>query len=374
MTEKSGHSDIMIELKRYARMPRKTLRTVSVPTPPSGARFRGLTAVVVLMSLIGNASVAADDWLQFRGPNASGLAPESGLPAKLTPDHILWRQPLPGRGLSTPIIVGNRVFVTAAEGPEQERLMVLCLDAGTGRRLWERTLWATGRTMCHENTCVAAPTPVSDGKVVCALFSSNDLVCFDLDGNLLWLRGLTLDYPNASNSLGMASSPVIVGGVLVVQIENDSQSLALGIDKHTGRNLWSLDRPKGANWTSPVALDLDQAPAAVALQSREGIHVVDAASGKVLAQYLNGASTIPSSVLSGSTLYIPSNGVTAVDLSDLSGELPTRWNSRTFRPATASPIVANGNIFTVNSAGVLTCGDLERGGRRAPAGEFGACV
>ena len=83
------------------------------------------------------------------------------------------------------------------------------------------------------------------------LYSSNDLLCLDLDGNLQWLRGLTLDYPNASNSLGMSSSPIVVDGVLVVQVENDSESFAAGINVRTGENLWKLDRPKGANWTSP---------------------------------------------------------------------------------------------------------------------------
>lgn len=326
-------------------------------------RYSGILSLLVLIGLTGAIATQADDWRQFRGSNSSGLARDSTLPTNLTKDHILWRQSLPGRGLSTPIVVGNRVFVTAADGPEQERLMVLCFDAGTGERLWERTVWATGRTMCHEKTCVAAPTPVSDGEVICALYSSNDLVCFDLDGNLRWLRGLTLDYPNASNSLGMSSSPVLVGDTVVVQIENDSQSLALGLDKGTGRNLWRLDRPKGANWTSPVVLGLDTAPSAVALQSRAGIHVVDAVSGKVLAQFTNGASTIPSSVRFGSTLFIPSNGITAVDLSDLNGELSTVWNSRSLRPDTASPIVAGGHLFTVNGAGVLTCGDLRQGGR-----------
>ena len=106
--------------------------------------------------------------------------------------------------------------------------------------------------MCHEKTCVAAPTPVSDGESLYILFSSNDLICLDLKGQLRWLRGITVDYPNVSNSLGMASSPVWVDGVLVVQVENDSQSMALGVDPRTGKNLWKLDdRPKGANWTSP---------------------------------------------------------------------------------------------------------------------------
>jgi outer membrane protein assembly factor BamB len=99
---------------------------------------------------------------------------------------------------------------------------------------------------------VASCTPCSDGKRVFALWSCNDLAAFDFDGNLLWLRGLTVDYANASNSIGMASSPIVVGETVVTMIENDSESYTLGVDANTGRNLWKMDRPKAANWCSPV--------------------------------------------------------------------------------------------------------------------------
>ena len=127
------------------------------------------------------------------------------------------------------------------------------------------------------------PTPVSDGESLYILFSSNDLICLDLKGQLRWLRGITVDYPNVSNSLGMASSPVWVDGVLVVQVENDSQSMALGVDPRTGKNLWKLDdRPKGANWTSPIPLP-QMDPPCVALQSSKGVDLVKARSGHLRA-------------------------------------------------------------------------------------------
>ena len=157
----------------------------------------------------------ASDWLQFRGPLSSGNAPTTAGAGNLA---LSWKAPLPGRGLSSPLIAGNRVFLTAASGPKQETLHVLCFDATTGNSLWERSFRATGRTMCHEKTCNAAPTPCSDGSRIFALFSSNDLLCLDLDGNLLWLRGLMVDFPNAANTLGLASSPIIAGNSLNTQI------------------------------------------------------------------------------------------------------------------------------------------------------------
>lgn len=307
-------------------------------------------------------TMLGEDWRQFRGPSSTGLASVQGLPTTLTESHLLWKSDLPGRGLSSPIIVGDKLFLTAAEGSEQERLIVLCLDARSGQPIWKRTFWATGRTMCHEKTCVAAPTPVSDGQHIVALYSSNDLVCLDLDGNLEWMRGLTVDYPNVSNSLGMASSPVIVDGVLIAQVENDTQSLALGISLSDGKNLWQMARPKGANWTSPVPLHDTPTPS-VALQSSRGIHVVHAHTGAILSSYQDGAATIPSSVLIGTTLLSPSHGLTALDVAAQQEEMPMLWRSRALSPATASPIVIDNAVFVVNNAGVLTRGNLD-GGRR----------
>ena len=91
---------------------------------------------------------------------------------------------------------------------------------------------------------VAAPTMVSDGKVVVAQFSSNDAFCLDLKGNLKWLRGLTYDYLNAANGLGMSSSPVIANGVLVAQVENDAESFTVGLSLINGTTLWKKDRPR----------------------------------------------------------------------------------------------------------------------------------
>ena len=195
------------------------------------------TLLLSLLSFL--VATAHADWLNFRGPNGSGYAPDlTNVPTELSESTEAWKVPLPGRGLGTPVVVGDKVFVTAASGPDQKQLHVLCFSASTGEPVWERRFWATGRTMAHKKTNVAAPSPASDGEFVFALFSSNDLICLDLDGNLRWMRGLTLDYPNASNSLGLASSPVVAGDTLIAQIDNDSESFAAGFDILTGEPKW----------------------------------------------------------------------------------------------------------------------------------------
>ena len=113
---------------------------------------------------------------------------------------------------------------------------MVAIDQHTGKQRWRRSFWATGRTYTHPTSSNAAPTPVSDGQYIYAFYSSNDLACLDLSGNLMWYRGLAHDYPKAGNDVGMASSPAIAGDVVVVQIENQGDSFASGIDRLSARN------------------------------------------------------------------------------------------------------------------------------------------
>ncbi len=303
------------------------------------------------------------DWRQFRGPDGNGFVTgNAGLTTELSEKTIAWKVELPGRGLGSPIIVGDRVFVTAASGPEQNQLHVLCFSNTDGSLIWRRNFWATGRTMCHNKTCVAAPTPASDGERIYALWSSNDLICLDLEGNLIWTRGLTLDYPNASNSLGMASSPIIVDGTLVAQIENDSESFAAGFDLLTGANKWKIDRPKAANWTSPVPMKSGE-QLVVALQSSAGILGVLPSTGSEIFEYGKGAATIPSSAADGDTLFVPSNGLTAIKPGESGGEPAELWNESAQRPGTASPLIIGDRVYILNNAGVLNGADRATGER-----------
>lgn len=317
------------------------------------------------LALLTTTAIHGGDWPQFRGPNGNGVSDELNLPLRIEGENLAWKASLPGRGLSSPIIVGERIFVTSASGPKQDRLHVICFNAKDGSKRWERQFWATGRTMCHEKTSVATPTPASDGERIFAIFSSNDLVCLDLEGNLLWLRGLTHDYPNASNSLGMSSSLSVVEGVLIAMLENDSESFTAGINPASGVNLWKIDRPKVANWTSPVPVKGPDGVTLVALQSIKGVAAVEPKTGRVVWQYAEGASTIPSSAVSGGILYVPSHGHGLAALEPAGGgQSPKQlWRSSQLRPATPSPVIVKDKVFTINDAGVLTCGNAADGKR-----------
>ncbi|MBM3890582.1 MAG: pyrrolo-quinoline quinone, partial [Verrucomicrobia bacterium] len=232
----------------------------------------------------------AADWPQFRGPRGNGVSDETDVPATLSAKSIAWTADLPGRGLSSPIVIGDRVFVTCSSGPKQDRLHIFCFNASDGSKRWERQFWATGRTMCQDKTCVAAPTPASDGRRIFAQFSSNDLICLDLDGNLLWLRSLMRDYPNVSNSIGMSSSPVVVADTLIVQAETDVESFVAGIDVATGVNRWKVERPRIRNWSSPVIFTDRPGRQLIAVNGNAGVATLLPATGEVVWSQTNEVS------------------------------------------------------------------------------------
>ena len=150
--------------------------------------MRALAFILSVVVLSGTAR--ADDWRQFRGNDSSGVSTEPNLPCKLDEaDTLKWKTPLPGRGLSGPVVVGDRVFLTASSGYRDDRLHVLCFSATTGEQLWDRQFKATGRTVCHESMCMATPQPCSDGERIYAYYSCNDVVCLDLEGNLDLVSG-----------------------------------------------------------------------------------------------------------------------------------------------------------------------------------------
>ena len=318
--------------------------------------FSGIIGLSIL-----TISAARADWRQFRGDSTSAVAPDVAISGDPAQPEIEWSQPLPGRGLSSPIIVGDQVIVTASSGYQQTRLHVLSFDLADGGLQWERQYWATGRTASHPKTCVAAPTPASDGERIFAFYSSNDLACLDLDGNLLWYRGLTFDFPNASNSLGMSSSLVIADGTVVAMVENDSDSFTTGIDPENGEERWRIERPRAANWTSPTLWETGETTL-VLLQSSKGVSAVDPHTGETVWEYSDGASTIPSLVAVDGLAFVPSNGLTAIRPGQTTPDVAEIvWQEGSLSPGTASPIVHDGSVFVLSKPNVLTRAAAEDG-------------
>ncbi len=325
------------------------------------AVVRRTLVLAVLASVV---AAAGADWPRFRGPDGRGLAPASHPPIEWNDvaghsQNIAWKVRLPGRGCSCPLVLGDRVLVTCSDGYRQDQLSLNCYDARDGRRIWQRTLWATGRTMTHPTIAPAAPSPVSDGKRVYVLFSSNDVACYDLAGNLIWLRGLMLDYPNASNSLGMASSLVIAEETVIAKLENDSQSLTVALHAEDGTTRWVVDRPAVASWSTPVLWRAADGNTEVVLQSVRGFTAYDLATGKRRWQFAAGGSAQASVVAADGLLLLPARGVTAVK--PRVGRNPeVVWDNNRLRCNTATPLVYQDRVYVLSGT-ILKCAELATG-------------
>jgi outer membrane protein assembly factor BamB len=297
----------------------------------------------------------ADEWPQFRGPGGLGISGETGYAVEWSKEKGLrWTAELPGVGISSPVVAGGRVYLTACSGYEQERLHVLCFDAKTGEKLWERRFRATGSTQCNKKTNMAAPTPAADAARVFALFATGDLVGLDRDGRLLWFRSLTLDHPTLGNNVGMAASPVLHGDSLFIAMENVGESFAAAVDARTGRNLWRHDRSAKINWTTPFVWTR-AGRVEVLFQSPEELTAYDVVSGsKLWAHAAEKLSTIPSPIAAEGRVYAPGGPFVALSPGD--GEVKKLWEAP-LAAATATPTLYKGRLYTVDGAGVVTCAD-----------------
>lgn len=306
------------------------------------------------------------DWSQFRGPSgASAAVSDQSLPLEWNTaemKNVAWQADLPGRGVSGPIVVGDRIFVTASSGYHQDRLHVLAFDANTGKRLWERQFWATGRTQTHPTSANAAPTPASDGKAIYAFYSSNDLICLDLDGNLRWFRGLAHDFPLAGNDIGMSSSPVVADGTVVVQVENQGDSFVAAIDTQNGITRWQIARPKSANWASPIVATPEGSDPVVLVKSDEGLDAHDLKSGLRRWTFEAPAGGIASAVSLENRVFLPADGLTLLQLPTGTASTPqVEWTSNRLNASACSPVVVGDEVYVVGRAGVLVCASLKDG-------------
>ncbi len=322
-----------------------------------------LIAVGLIAATFSQASVAQADWPMFRGPNAGSVAIDAKLPTQFDgkdKENIAWRTELPGRSVGGVIVVGDAAITTSSSGMDQRRLHLFSVNTKDGEIRWQQEFVARGRPFCHPTSANAAPTPASDGKYIFAFYSSNDLACVDLEGNLVWYRSLSTDFPKAGNDVGMSSSPVVVEGVCVVQIECQGDSFAAGLSAEDGTILWKLDRPKQANWSSPTIVKMLNGDQVVVMQSSEDLLAVSPKTGKILWEMKLRCSSIPSSFAAEGRLFVPAGGLTAFDLSSVGASPSKLWDNNKLSSNASSPLVVGKSIYTIGRA-VLSSGDLFSG-------------
>ncbi len=314
-------------------------------------------------------SAKGQDWSSFLGPGGASVASDAVLPKTIDDStHVSWKTPLPGKGASSPIIVGNNVIVTCSSGmgEKQDEIMVVCVDKNTGKIKWEQEFWATGRCLCHPLSANAAPTPATDGERIFAFYSSNDIACLDLEGNLLWFRGLAADRPKAGNDVGMSSSPVVVDGVVICQVENAGDSFATGLDAETGETVWVQDRSRKAVWSSPIVIKTREGKNLVLIQSADKVDVVDPRTGAIKFQQEGRVSTISTAAVVDDTVYVPMDGTSTFTVAS-DGKFEPKWSAGQIKAGSPSYQVNDKFIFTCNSRGILRIWDRETGEKKKEA-------
>lgn len=310
----------------------------------------------------------AQDWTGFLGPGAASVS-NAVLPKTIDDDtNVAWKVALPAKGASSPIIVGDNVIVTCSGGlgEKQNELMVVCVDKNSGKLKWEQKFWATGRSLCHPLSANAAPTPATDGERIFAFYSSNDIACLDFDGNLIWYRGLSADHPKAGNDVGMSSSPVVVDGVVICQVENQGDSFATGLDAKTGETIWSQSRGRKSVWASPLVINTRDGKNLVLIQSADKIDVVAPKTGEITFQQEGEVSTVSSACVVGDTIFAPMNGTSTFSVAS-DGTINQKWNQGQIKAGSPSYQVSGGSIFTCSSRGILRIWDRESGEKKKEA-------
>ncbi len=196
----------------------------------------GLVGLSLAGALTFAAHTRASDWPQFRGPNCSGLAaPDARLPADIGPTtNVVWKTPLPP-GHSSPVVAGDRVYVTAVRN---KRLLTIALDRKDGRILWDAEAPARALEKVHRIGSHTQPTPSADADRVVSFFGSCGLFCYDRGGKLLWQRPMG----PFKNDFGAGSSPVLAGDRVLLCQDHDQGSFLMALDKRTGEITWKTDR------------------------------------------------------------------------------------------------------------------------------------
>jgi outer membrane protein assembly factor BamB len=224
-----------------------------------------------------NASAAEWNWPQWRGPGQDGHTKETGLPTKWDDSSVVWRTPLKGEGQSSPVVWGERVFLTQSRNRGRQRV-VLCINRNDGRILWEKTAWTGIPERTHGDNGWASSTPVTDGKHVYAFFGhGGGLFCYRMDGSLAWNKPLG----PFTGPWGTAASPILNGSHVIVNGDADADSFLAAFDKSTGKTIWKVKREDKRGWSTPILIKVGDRQELV-LNGHSAVRGYDPKTGKEL--------------------------------------------------------------------------------------------
>ena len=334
------------------------------------------------------------NWPQWRGPQATGVAPTGTPPLRWSEnENIRWKRAIPGNGLAAPVIWGEQVFVLTAVATEKkgdpnetskaeassatwmrkrklavlpymvQQFVVLSLNRTTGGVNWQRTAHEEQpHEGTHRDASWASNSPVTDGQLLFAYFGSRGLYCYDLSGNLKWQKDL--GNMRTRNGFGEGSSPALYGDVLVVNWDQEDDSFIVAMDKTSGKELWRRERDEVTSWSTPIVVDV-AGKAQVVINATNRTRGYDLQTGEVIWE-IGGmtVNTIPSPVHDGSTAYVMSGYrgsiVQAIRLAEAQGNLnnssAVAWTYDRDTPYVPSPLLYGDYLYFLKvNKGLLSC-------------------
>ncbi len=335
-------------------------------SPEKGWKPRAthLTAVMALIHFL-MTSATATDWPQFRGPGGLGIGMDDDVPLTWGPtQNLVWKVALPGKGASSPVVVGERVFVTCYSGTlDTVRRELLCMSRADGSLLWKRVVPSKlpeGRISRGDHG-YASSTPAVDGERLYTFFGKSGVLAFDLDGQLLWQA----DVGGELHEWGSAASPVLFGDLVIINASTESASL-IALDRRTGRERWRVDDIQEA-WNTPLLVPVNGETELVVAVPRK-ILSFDPATGRQLWSCATGIGwyMVPSAVAHDGVVYCTggrSGDVLAVRAGGRGDVTASHklWAGKRGSNVT-SPVYYAGHLYWMHeSTGIAHCVDAKTG-------------
>ena len=316
------------------------------------------------MAFFAQDSLLGEDWSAWRGPTNDGVSRTAKPPIHWSADsNIAWKTETPGIGHGSPIVSGDRIFITACNPDENARLIV-CYDRATGQELWQLPVARSPIEQMHPKNTPASSTPATDGERVVSTFAVDDgyfVACVNFDGKLLWKRRLA----SFVSRHGFHSCPILYdGSVLLAGLQDSDESFVARIDIVTGDTIWHTNTETEIRSFSPPHISDVDGRAIAVVSGANCTTAVDLATGQHVWRIPGPAEKTVSSIVEANGRLFVAGGrekqLLAIDLVD-STQAEVAWKSSAGVPYISSPIIAGGTLHQVSDQGIYSRIDLKSG-------------